>query len=166
MSICEQEVTGAMVKPHGGKLIDRSLSGKQLAEARAGLDKMKSITLDSMSITDVRNIGHGRYSPLEGFIGQADLKSVLQKARLGTGVVWTVPILLDVSEEEAGGLKEGEDVCLKDESGNAVAVLHLSEKYTYPKPEIARAVFGTDDAEHPGVASTMAKKNVFLATRA
>jgi sulfate adenylyltransferase len=163
MSICEQEVARVMVKPHGGKLIDRSLSGKQLSEARAGVGKMKSITLDSMSITDVRNIGHGRYSPLEGFVGKSDLKSVLEKSRLGTGVVWTVPILLDVSEQEARGLKEGEDVCLKDEAGNAVAVLHLTEKYSYPKPDIAKAVFGTDDLKHPGVASTMEMKDVFLA---
>jgi sulfate adenylyltransferase len=152
-----------MVKPHGGQLIDRSLSGKELKEARAGIAKMKSLARKSMSITDVRNIGHGRYSPLTGFIGRNDLESVLMRARLANGVVWTVPILLDVSEPEADGLKEGEDVCLKDESGKAIAVLRLEEKYSYPKQEIAKAVFGTDDLEHPGVRSTMEMKDVFLA---
>jgi sulfate adenylyltransferase len=152
-----------MVKPHGGTLIDRVLSGKDLEKARAGIDKMKSITLDRMSITDVRNIGHGRYSPLKGFIGKDELKSVLGKARLASGAVWTIPILLDVSESEAAGLKEGEEVCLRDETGKAIAVLHLDHKYTYPKQEIAKAVFGTDDPKHPGVASTMEKEDVFLA---
>jgi sulfate adenylyltransferase len=152
-----------MVRPHGGALVDRLLSGKDLERARAAVGKMKSITLDSMSVTDVRNIGHGRYSPLEGFIGKEDLESVIGGARLTSGVVWTIPILLDVSREEADALKEGDDVCLKDESGRAVAVLHLTERYTHPKQEIAKAVFGTVDAKHPGVASTMEMKDVFLA---
>jgi sulfate adenylyltransferase len=152
-----------MIRPHGGKLIDRVLTGEKLAKARAGIDGMKGITLDSMSITDVRNIGHGRYSPLEGFIGNEDLRSILSKSRLASGPVWTIPILLDVSEQEADTLKEGEDVCLKDESGRPVAVLHLEEKYTRPKQEIADAVFGTDDPQHPGVASTLEMQDVFLA---
>jgi sulfate adenylyltransferase len=151
-----------MVNPHGGKLIDRSLSGKELDQALGRVTKMKNVTIDSMTLTDVKNIGHGRYSPLEGFIGKSDLESVLKNARLLSGVVWTVPILLDASEEEAASLTEGEDICLKAEDGRPIAVLHLSEKYSYPKVEIAKAVFATDDIKHPGVKSTMDKKDVFL----
>jgi sulfate adenylyltransferase len=152
-----------MVRPHGGKLIDRSLSGKQLADAQAAASKIRSVTIDSMSLTDVKNIGHGRYSPMEGFIGKADLESVLKNMRLADGTVWTVPIILDVSEKEAAGLTEGEDVCLKSEDGRSIAVLHLEQKYSHPKQEIAKGVFGTDDVEHPGVKSTMDMKDVFLA---
>jgi sulfate adenylyltransferase len=152
-----------MIAPHGGKIIDRLLTGKALEDALAAVPKMKTITIDAMTLTDLKNIGHGRYSPLEGFIGKADLESVLKDSRLTSGVVWTVPILLDVSEDEAAGLTEGEDVCLKAEDGRPIAVLHLSEKYTYDKAEISRAVFGTDDIKHPGVKSTMDKKDVFLA---
>jgi sulfate adenylyltransferase len=152
-----------MVNPHGGTLIDRSLSGKDLESALADASGMKSISVDTETFTDIKNIGHGRYSPLEGFIGQKDLKSILASMRLANGIVWTVPILLDVSEEEAGGLAEGEDVCLKGENGNPLAILHLREKYSYSKPEIAKAVFGTDDGNHPGVKSTMEMKDVFLA---
>jgi sulfate adenylyltransferase len=151
-----------MVRPHGGKLINKSVAESALKGALADAPKMKSVTVDTMSVTDIKNIGHGRYSPLEGFIGQNNLKSVLETMRLTSGIAWTVPILLDVSEEEAGNLNEGEDICLKDEDGNPVAILHLKEKYTYPKEVISRAVFGTDDIEHPGVKSTMDKKNVFL----
>jgi sulfate adenylyltransferase len=152
-----------MIAPHGGKIIDRLLTGKALEDALAAVPNMKTITVDAMTLTDLKNIGHGRYSPLEGFIGKTDLESVLKNARLTSGVVWTVPILLDVSEEEAAGLTEGEDVCLKAEDGRPIAVLHLSEKYSYDKKEIAKAVFGTDDIEHPGVKSTMDKKDIFLA---
>jgi sulfate adenylyltransferase len=151
-----------MVRPHGGKLIDRSVAEKDLEGALADASKMKSITLDLMSVTDVKNIGHGRYSPLTGFICQGDLKSILEKMRLADGTVWTIPILLDVTEDEAKDLVEGESVCLKSEEGKPIAVLHLKEKYSYPKNEIAKAVFGTDDIEHPGVKSTMEMNNVFL----
>ena len=151
-----------MVRPHGGKLIDRSLSGKRLEKALAGVPKMKSVTIDAMTLSDAKNICHGRYSPLDGFIGKSDLESVLKNARLTSGGVWTVPILLDVSEEEAAGLTEGEDICLKAEDGRAIAMLHLAEKYSHPKGEIAKGVFRTDDINHPGVKSTMDKKDVFL----
>ncbi len=151
-----------MIAPHGGKIIDRLLTGKALEDALAGVPKMKALTIDAMTLTDIKNIGHGRYSPLEGFIGKKDLESVLKNARLAGGAVWTVPILLDVSEKEAAGLTEGEDVCLKAEDGRPIAVLHLTEKYSYDKVEISKAVFGTDDIEHPGVKSTMDKKDVFL----
>jgi len=152
-----------MVNPHGGKLIDRSLSGKKLEDALESAAKMKSVTIDRMTATDTKNIAHGRYSPLEGFIGKDDLVSVLENMRLKSGIVWTIPILLDVSETEAENLKEGEDICLKTEDGKPIAILHLTEKYSYPKDKIARAVFGTDDLNHPGVKSTMEMKDVFLA---
>ncbi len=152
-----------MVKPHGGKLVDRSLDAKHLQDALASVSKMKSVTIDRMTVTDAKNIAHGRYSPLEGFIGKDDLISILENMRLTSGVAWTIPILLDVSQEEADAVKEGEDICLKNEEGKPVAILHVCEKYTYPKDEIARAVFGTDDLNHPGVKSTLEMKDVFLA---
>jgi sulfate adenylyltransferase len=151
-----------MVRPHGGKLIDRALKGKEAEAAAKNLAMMKSIALDRMSVVDLRNIAVGRYSPLEGFIGKHDLESIVQNTRLKNGVVWSIPILLDVSEDEARGLKEGEDVCLKDEAGKAIAILHLTEKYSYPKEAIAQSVFGTNDSKHPGVKSTMEMKDVFL----
>lgn len=151
-----------MVRPHGGKLIDRSLPEKDRKAALAAIKGMKSISLDKESVTDVRNIGHGRYSPLEGFICQTDLKPVLESMRLASGTVWTVPILLDVSEKEASGLAEGDDVCLKGPDSTAIAILHLKDKYSYSKQAIAKAVFGTDDLKHPGVKSTMEMKDVFL----
>jgi sulfate adenylyltransferase len=152
-----------MVRPHGGELVDRTLSGNQLEKAQAEASRMPAITIDSMSLTDVKNIGHGRYSPLRGFIGKDDLDSICANMRMVYGTVWTVPILLDVSQEEAGGLKEGGDVCLKSEDGRAIAVLHLQHKYSYPKDKIAKSVFATDDPAHPGVKSTMEMKDVFLA---
>jgi sulfate adenylyltransferase len=152
-----------MIKPHGGKLINRLLEGDELQKALASAKGMKSITVDEETAKDIRNIACGRYSPLEGFLGKADLEPVLADMRLASGVAWTIPILLDVSRDEAAGLAEGEDVCLKSEAGKPLAILHLKEKYEYPKQKIAKAVFGTDDLEHPGVKSTMEMKDVFLA---
>ncbi|MGQ9603655.1 MAG: sulfate adenylyltransferase [bacterium] len=152
-----------MVDPHGGKLVNRALPETKLPKALDEARKMKSVRIDQMTVTDVKNIAHGRYSPLEGFLIKEDLDSVLKNLRLRSGVVWSIPILLDVEENEAKHLKEGEDICLKDTDGNPIAVLHLKQIFTYPKQEIARSVFGTDDLNHPGVRSTMEMKDVFLA---
>lgn len=152
-----------MVNPHGGKLVDRTLPKERLSSALREANKMKSVTIDQMTVTDVKNIAHGRYSPLEGFLTKEDLDSILKTMRLRSGVVWSMPILLDVEEAQASNLKEGEDICLRDTAGEPIAILHLSQIYTYSKQEIARSVFGTDDLNHPGVRSTIEMKDLFLA---
>ena len=89
---------------------------------------------------DVEQIAVGTYSPLEGFMGQEDFHSVLTCMRLANGIVWPLPIVLDVSEETADQLSIGEIVGLTDEQGEVMALLHLDEKYRFDKEETARKI--------------------------
>jgi sulfate adenylyltransferase len=151
-----------MIQAHGGKLVDRVLEGRSLKEALAKAGKMPRLVIDSELISDVENIATGVYSPLEGFLGEADFRNVIAACRLTTDVAWTIPIVLDVDRKTAGGLKIGEDVALVAEDGRPVAILHLDEKYGFDKGETARQIFGTEDPAHPGVAKVLAMKDVLL----
>ena len=152
-----------MIQPHGGKLIDRLLTGGKRDEALARAPRLPRLVIDSELVSDVENMATGVYSPLEGFMGSGDFQSVLAGMRLRNDLPWTVPIVLDVDRETAGRLKTGMEVLLADETGRPVAILHLEEKYEYDRGETAEKVFGTRDPAHPGVARVMGMKDVLLA---
>jgi sulfate adenylyltransferase len=152
-----------MIQPHGGKLVDRALAGKAKEEALVRAGRLPRLTVDSELVSDVENIAHGVYSPLEGFLGEADFRSVLAGSRLRNDIAWTIPIVLDADPGEAAGLKPGAEVLLATEDGRPVAVLRLEEKYGFDKGEMAEKVFGTRDPAHPGVAKVMGMKDVLLA---
>jgi len=152
-----------MIQPHGGKLIDRTLEGKKKDAALASSGRLARLTVDAEIVSDLENIATGVYSPLEGFLGEADFRSVLAGSRLRSDVAWTVPIVLDTDEATAGRLKIGDDVLLGTEDGRSVAILHLEQKYGFDKGETAEKIFGTRDPAHPGVAKVLGMKDILLA---
>jgi len=152
-----------MIQPHGGKLVDRVLKGKDKAKALDRAAGLPRLTIDAELVSDIENIATGVYSPLEGFLGQADFRAVLETSRLASDLAWTIPIVLDADKATADGLKTGTEVLLAAEDGRPLAILHLREKYGFDKGETAEKVFGTRDPAHPGVAKVLAMKDVLLA---
>ena len=145
--------------PHGGRLTERRLPSQRLP--KVAREDVPSLPVSQEVVADVRNIGFGRYSPLQGFLNRTDLLSVLEAGRLPDGTAWTIPIVLDLSQEAADPLEEGKDVILIHE-GVAVAVLHLEEKHPLERRTFAAKVFGTEDASHPGVARVHQMGEVLL----
>ena len=83
--------------------------------------------LDNRSLADVEMLAVGGFSPLQGFMGKADYNGVIDRMRLASGAVWTIPVTLAVSREEAERYKEGKPVGLFEKS-KLIAILHLKEK--------------------------------------
>lgn len=152
-----------MIQPHGGKLIERVLTGAKKDEALDKAKRLPRLKLDPESVSDVENMATGVYSPLEGFLGEKDFRNVLNEMRLADDLPWTVPIVLDVDKATADGFKPGGEILLVNEEDRPVAILNLEEKYAYDKAEFAQKVFGTTDRAHPGVAKVMDMKDVLLA---
>lgn len=114
-------------------------------------DVLARVQLDERSLSDLILIAIGGFSPLTGFMAQADYASVVTDMRLTNGLPWSIPITLSVSEEVAQPLKEGSWVRLDDPTGQFVGVLELTQKYRYNKAHEAINVYRTDDVNHPGV---------------
>jgi len=81
---------------------------------------------------------------------------------LSDGLVWSLPITLSVSEKEAGGTSEGEEIALVDGVGRVLATMTVEDRYSYNKEREAREVFGTTNDEHPGVAAVYRQEDVLL----
>lgn len=150
------------VLPHGGRLVDRELRGEARLEALAHAQSLRRIRLDAVGEADVEMLGVGALSPLEGFLNEADYRSVVAEMHLANGLPWTIPITLAVSEADAADIAAGQTVALEDRAGRIVALLDVEEKYRNNKRWEARNVYGTEDENHPGVARLYARGDVLL----
>ena len=152
----------SLVQPHGGTLINRTAQGAEREALLQSAANLPTITLNAREEADLELIANGAFSPLEGFLGEADYLSVRDNKRLANGLVWSIPITLSVSEEEKNNLKVGEDIALNGRDGRLLAILHLAEIYTYDKEKEAEQVYRTTEDKHPGVAALYAQKDVLL----
>jgi sulfate adenylyltransferase len=151
------------IAPHGGELINRILTGAAREAALGKAGSLPKLAVNSYTAFDIDGIAKGIFSPLKGFMGEAETHCVLDTRHLRPGIPWTIPILMAVSQEEADRLDMGGEVALEDDRGDLVAILHLSEKFSLDKRALAEKVYRTTDEAHPGVAYTFSLGPVFLA---
>jgi sulfate adenylyltransferase len=141
--------------PAGGRLVDRVLGGSARDAARALAAKLPKLILGLDQVVTLEMIASGALSPLEGYPGSADYRSILDRGRLANGSPWTLPPTLAPTSDDARRVidttREGDALALVDEAGHPIAILHLQEKYGFDKTERAQKLFGTTERRHPGV---------------
>ena len=135
-------MVNSLILPHGGKLINKYIENDY--------DDLKSFEVSSDIRNDAENIATGVFSPLEGFMIQEDFLNVLKEGRLSNSIPWTMPIILDIEKEIAKQMKELGVVVLCSR-GEKFGIMNVEEIYGYEKKNVANAVYGTTDVNHPGV---------------
>ena len=148
--------------PHGGTLVD--LLAKDPSALAAEAENLPKIVVSERELSDLEMLAVGALSPLTGFQGERDYRTVLETMRLANGLPWAIPVTLSLTQEEAHRLGSGGSVALLPAEGaGAIAVLRVSELYDRDKQKEATAVYRTDDAEHPGVAALLAAGDLCVA---
>ncbi len=142
---------GAFKEPHGGVLKELYLTESVAEEEKDQARDYKSWDLSDRQLCDIELILNGSFSPLEGFLGKEDYAAVLKDMRLASGLLWPIPITLDVSEAFADSLSHGEKVALRDHEGVVVAIMTVGDIWKPDKLEEANLVYGTELDAHPGV---------------
>lgn len=150
-----------LIAPHGGTLVDRVVTGDRAAALRREAASLPSITLTPKQSCDLELIAVGGFSPLTGFIGEADFKSVCTSMKLASGRTWSIPILLSVAKGTEP--KVGARVALIAPNGTLQAVMTVSEAFAHDKKLEVPSVFRTEDPAHPGVAQVQAEGDICLA---
>jgi sulfate adenylyltransferase len=150
--IARTTLVGHQPTPHGGKLVDRFVTDEERSQLLSELARAPSVTLDSRELSDLELIATGAASPLEGFLGSADYRSVLERMRLADGTIWPLPLTLAIDGEQAHRLTPGRLIALRDRTGRLWGGMHVRELYERDPLVEARAVYRTDDLSHPGVA--------------
>src|SRR6266581_2000828 len=136
------------IPPHGGILVQRVLEGEERRAALSRAARLPSLTLDPRGVADLGLLATGAYSPLTGFMTRADYLRVLHDMRLASGLPWSLPITLRVAD----GAALRDSVALKETDGRVVGLLDVRDVFRHSKEEEAELVYGTTDAQHPGVA--------------
>lgn len=152
----------SLPEPHGGKLVDRILTGSKKAEMISEIKEIPQIAVSNELAREVENIAKGVFSPLEGFLTQEDHLNVLKEGRLANGLPWTIPILLDVRKDAIKDLREHDQIILAGAGGKFLATMRIEEVYRFNKDELALQVFKTKDTNHPGVAKIYRMKDTLL----
>ncbi|MGE4657939.1 MAG: bifunctional sulfate adenylyltransferase/adenylylsulfate kinase [Gammaproteobacteria bacterium] len=137
---------------HGGGLKNLYLGAEVVQAEKDRARNFPSWDLATRQLCDLELLLNGAFSPLEGFLGHDDYQSVLKEMRLTDGLLWPIPINLDVTEAFAGLIKEGASIALRDLEGVLVATMEIASVFRPDKFAEAEAVFGTSDDRHPGVA--------------
>ncbi len=120
---------------------------------------LPTLELSDRSYADLELLATGAYSPLTGFLGEADYLNVIEHMRLKNGTPWSIPITLPVSREEAAKLNGTVVLTYNNEP---VGTLNIEEKFAAQKEFEAREVYRTEDRTHPGVAALYAAGDINL----
>ena len=140
-----------MLEPHGKTLVSFHLSADELSEYSELSNKTASLTLSLKQQCDLEMIANGAFSPLSTFNNQKDYEEILLNNRLSNGLVWPIPIVLDVPDQFLKSLDKNEYISLRNAEGFLLAILKVNEFWAPDKKEEANSVFKSNDPNHPGV---------------
>ena len=143
---------GSLIAPHGGTLVNRVLAGPAAQEAVQQAKGLMQVVLSAREQCDLEMIAIGAFSPLAGFMGEKDCRSVCERMRLVDGTVWPIPVVLSPSDDVAAKINVGQKIALVDAKSRLLGVMQIIEKYAHDKALEIPNVYLTSDPAHPGVA--------------
>lgn len=141
------------IAPYGGELHDLVLSSEAAEALKVAAADYPTITLSQRQLCDLELLMNGAYSPLRGFMLEAEYTSVLESMHLPDGLLWPMPVTFDVSQTfiDEHEIKSGAKIALQDGEGFMLAVLTVQSLWTADKAKEADSIYGTQSMDHPGV---------------
>ena len=164
----QSQFKSKLVPPHGSaELKPLLLNGAARDQALELASTLPTITLSSRERGDLIMFGIGGFTPLNGFMNQADWQGVVDNMRLqsgeNAGLFWPIPITLSAPKETADNLSQGDKVALVAQDGEVMGILTVEETYTIDKEHECQQVFTTTDSEHPGVQQVLSQEAINIA---
>src|SRR4029079_2401985 len=118
--------------------------------ARREAGKLPAVQLSPREAGDLEMIAIGAFSPLSGFMGEADFTRVCKEMRLANGTVWPIPVILSPSDDVTAKINKGDKIALK-QGDHLLQGMTVTEKYKHDKAIEISNVYKTEDEAHPGV---------------
>ena len=121
-----------------------------------------SLILKSREISDLECLLDGSFNPLNGFMVQRDYESVIDNCHLANGQLWSLPIVLHITEEQKKNLSGLDTIILTDETCLPLATMSISDVY---KPDFSKEcfkIYGTLDVNHPSVKTIVNRSGYYI----
>jgi len=134
-----------LIAPHGGSLVDLMVPAVEREAVKASATKV--VECSDRNACDVELLVVGGFSPLRGFMPQADYDSVVATNRTSSGLLFGLPIVFDTADASIGlG-----DRLLLTYRGQDLALFTVESKWEPDKAKEAQGCYGTTSIEHPAV---------------
>ena len=134
-----------LIAPHGGSLVDLMVSAAESEAVKASATKV--VECSDRNACDVELLVVGGFSPLRGFMHQADYDAVVATNRTTSGLLFGLPIVFDTADASIGlG-----DRLLLTYRGQDLAVFTVESKWEPDKAKEAQGCYGTTSIAHPAV---------------
>ncbi len=157
-----------LIQPHGSDRLNplyvQDTAERQKLSQEA--PSLNSVLVSSATAGNAVMLGAGYFTPLNGFMNKADALSVGSRMHTVDGLFWPTPVMNLVAE--APDVKVGDRIALRDPNVDGSPVLAIQqvdaiETFTSSELEqLAQQVYGTTDAQHPGVAEFLAQGSVAI----
>ena len=139
-----------IVPPYGGKLVNLVVCTEERDDLMRKANDLPSVQLFPRSLCDLELLATGAFSPLDRFMSRADFEHVLEEMRLACGTVFPIPLTLPV--EPSPAIRLDQEIALRDQKNEVLAVMTIEEIYEWDRVEVAQKILGTQDLRHPLVA--------------
>ena len=137
---------GGLIEPHGGVLVDL-ITGTDEAKVKTKCTRV--IELSERQACDVELLCNGAFSPLTGFMTEAEYDGTVASMRLPNGTTFALPVVLDTPAAR-DDVKVGDWVLLTYR-GEDLAALEVTDRWVPDRVTEAKNCMGTTSIEHPGV---------------
>ncbi|MBW3041289.1 sulfate adenylyltransferase [Prochlorococcus marinus] len=146
-----------LIKPYGGELINLMASDKEKNEVKKS--SFQVLSCSDRNACDIELLLIGAFSPLRGFMSEANYNSVVQENRIESGLLFGLPIVMDTDRED---INPG-DTALLRYNGQDLAIFEIQDKWEPNKIIEAKSCYGTTSLEHPAVRMiSMERKKYYL----
>jgi sulfate adenylyltransferase len=149
--------SGSLIAPHGGELINRTVTGDEAASLAEQAQSLPRVHMTEKQTADLDMIASGALSPLTGFMVQADYVPVVEDMHLESGLPWALPVTLSVPERPSA-----DRLALEGSDGDLLAIIDVADVYEADRKNEAAKVFRTTEDAHPGVAQVYAEGSVLV----
>jgi sulfate adenylyltransferase len=139
-----------LIPPYGGKLVSLVVPAEEREELRTRASTLPSIRISERSACDLELLACGAFSPLDHFVTQEELESILEEMRLPSGHVFPIPLTLPVDADPALSLDR--EVALRNNKNELLGILSIEQIYEPDYSQVAERVFGSQDPKHPLIA--------------
>jgi len=144
----------SILPPHGGcGLVNRIIPEMERERIQKEAENYSIYNISNADLSVFYRMSDGALSPLEGPMDSKEFNQVLEEEvieRNGNKYAWTIPLAFPVAKEEAEKLNVGETVAVKNEDGELVGTMEITDIYPFDKSKYNQSVYGTDRNDHPG----------------
>lgn len=143
-----------LISPYGGQLVDLIVPPDHYQAVSAYAKTLVKIVLSEREQCDLELLAVGGFSPLRGFMNQADYQAVVEHLTLADRkTVFPLPVTLSLPDDRHVAV--GQDVALCDRRNEILAVMRVDDVFSWEFGRDVKALFGTTDTRHPLVSEMM-----------